>query len=289
MSMLKLVTAISLGLLSTDVLVGQGVPPNEQKSARQLVAEYAAAGANRDRDLVSAPFRRGCPREDARRDSIFEAFLELEPTHVEVYAMAERWAGHLDRCNDPRLDSWFRQQARKWAYGDQFMLMAISHGLLLVHPTPENVAVMRQIAVDSATRDDARMMLLSRMIYDGPKLNARGRVDLLAEVYERAGRIPEPYHSGEVSFFKKSPEVGYWRTRLTEALLRNPGGAGSIELLQHLGTDVIFEAGGEDAVWAGRFREALLRLERDTTVPEALRQGAARTRQLLDSRRDARR
>lgn len=257
-----------------------------QISAAQLVADYAARRPQEgNADLVRGLFWRGCPREDARRDSIFTGLLKLEATSRIVMEIAMSWQGALGRCNDSRFDEYFRMQADRAT--EPLILEHLINGLLVVRPIPENVAAAKEIAFDSTRSDKVRSLVLLKLVQQSPRApQARERVELLAEVYRRSGRIPEPYHQHEVWFIKRTSDVGYWRSRLTDALLAGPEMPGALALLQTLGTDALFEEGGKDQAWVRTFRSALTRLEANPGASVALKSGAAKTRTMLDRRPD---
>jgi hypothetical protein len=285
MSRARLATVAMLTIPFASPLAAQNPPvPSSQKSVRQLIAEYVALGSKPgDRGIVMGPFYRGCPREDARRDSIFEGLLQLKLTPVQVLDFAMKWGGPLGRCNDERLDTWYRDRVRETH--DIYLLLNLSYGLLLTHPTPENVAAIKGVIFDPKTPAEARSILLTRYIHESAKLSPRARVDLMAEVYEKSGRLPEPYHTGEVSFLKKSNEVGYWRTKLTDVLVKYPAKQGAFELLSPLASDAIHDTGPQDAAWLARFKDAMSKLANDPRASDELKEFARYTLKTLAEKR----
>jgi hypothetical protein len=249
------------------------------KSAGQLVDEYGAAGDNADTGLIQSLFYRGCPKQDARRDSIFQGILELKPTARRVSDIALYWTGALSRCNEPRLDRWFRDQMK--TARDPLTMNQLARALVKGHPLPENVSEVKHVALDSSIQDEIRTNLLVLLV---ERLNTPDRIELLAEVFEKSGRIPEPYHSSEVYAIKRTADVSVWRTRLTDALVRNPRHSGAIELLQYLGSDAIYETGSKDSDWLRRFSRSLETLERDPRASAELKAGALKTRSLIRSK-----
>ena len=250
------------------------------QSAEEFVRQYAAAEGSAFGMLWEA-FRGGCPVDLPRLDSIVSQLVEVELTSFRAGETALLFGSVIGRCDDERIAGWMRSELLRASSPYELIPLL---ALMEARPTTENVEVVKRAAFNAELNDGTRSFILQELIRHVIGTDPRDRVDLLAEVYEASGRLPDPYHNNEVGWISLNDGMDYWRSRMLEALLKHPTHPGALALLQRLGSDAIYGLGADDPRWARQIGEAMVVLESNPELPQPMREGAARTRQLVEKR-----
>jgi hypothetical protein len=276
----KLVVAawIVFGLLQAAAPAwSQQTPRSSRTDAATIVRVFASGEDN------EAPYVSVCPSHGAWQDSVFTGLLALPQTDRVVFSLSTTWSGWLARCNDPRLDRWFRERLaedRSW-----WDLTTLVLGLA-AHTIPENVTALKEVAwgsrADVELRNDALIALAGHLSLDA-------RIDLFLDTYRRAPVVLSRYANAEYFQLGISPAAQRFRARLLEAVAADPTRPSTELVIIHMLSDVQRNPeappGGE--AWVETLRAALAELDTRPggALPPRVREMVREARSHLEGRR----
>jgi hypothetical protein len=215
----RLLIAPLLLVASAQLLRAQDLPERPADGPDAAAVVQAIIEGRRGPPISTA--LRVCPPQNPYGDTVWSAVLGLDPTPDVVGVVAPAWSDAARRCADPRIDVWFRARAV-----EARTVVEASPGLagLFGNPTPENLAVLKQIAFDEHRDDETRIFVLQNLASSPEE-----RLDLYLEAHV-AAPMPESHRFNEARALLESPVGDRFLTRAL-ATIRDHPGRGSERLL----------------------------------------------------------
>lgn len=195
-----------------------------------------------------------CPEDSPYGRVLWDALLAERATPELVLRLSPSWRAALRRCNDPRLDAWYRQRLVEFRH-DRFLAAMILVPSLAGHPTQENLGAIRRYVFDESVDAEDRSVALYAL---GINQSWERRMDLYFETYQNTRVMPEPYAVNTFWNLIRSPVADRFVRQSLEIVERDPEGSNAARLLNRVAMHPDIE---KNRTWKSQVETVLARIE----------------------------